>query len=130
VQAYLAYQQWVVAAAMHPKGPNTRALSALATGTAYSAALNNLNPTLVWRGSPDEPRVRVVSVQAGGTVVNLGDCAKPGTLRPYYVATGKRVPLQSNPAAPPYLTTAQVVHLHARWLVGRISTDRSTTCSP
>jgi hypothetical protein len=130
VQAYLAYQRWVVAAAMHPKAPNTHALGGLATGAAYSAALNNLNSTLVWRGSPDEPRVRAVSMQAGGTVVNLHDCAKPGTLRPYYVATGKAVPLQSNPVAPPYLTTAQVVRLHGRWLVSRATTDRSATCRP
>lgn len=128
-QVYIAYHQWVVAAAMHPKDPNVHALNGLATGSAYSAALNNLNATVIWRGSAPQSRVRLVSVQAAGAVVNLRDCTKPGTLRPYYVATGKPVPLQSNPVPPPYLTTAQVVRLHGRWLVARVSTDRTATCS-
>lgn len=130
VQVYLAYNTWVTHAAMNPTDPNVAALANLASGAAYSDALKNLNSSLVWKGIPATPRVRVTSVQFSATVVNLTDCAVPGSLLPYYVATGKAVPLQANPVPPPYLTTAQVVNVKGHWSVTQADTDRGHTCTP
>lgn len=128
MQTYLAYNAWVNHAAMNPKAPNVAGLARLASGAAYSDALKNLNSSIIWKGTPAAPRVTVVSVQFTGTVVNLSDCAAPGTLLPYYVATGERVPLQNNPVAPPYPTTAQVVMVKGRWSVTQADTDRNHSC--
>lgn len=129
VQTYLAYNTWVNHAAMNPTDPNVAGLANLASSAAYSDALKNLNSAIVWKGTPATPRVRVISVQFSDTVVNLTDCAAPGTLLPYYVATGKPVPLQTNSVPPPYATTAQVVRVKDHWSVSTASTDRGHTCS-
>ncbi|MBN9620906.1 MAG: hypothetical protein J0H43_14430 [Actinobacteria bacterium] len=128
MQAYLAYNAWVNHAAMNPKDPNVAELAHLASGAAYSDALKNLNSSIIWKGAPPTPRVTVDSVQFTGTVVNLTDCAAPGTLLPYYVATGRAVPLQKNPVAPPYPTTVQVVMVQGRWSVTNADTDRNHSC--
>lgn len=129
-QTYLAYNAWVAHAAMNPADPNLKALAGLASGSAYSDALKNLNTSIIWKGKPASPRVRVTSVQSGGAVVDLVDCALPGTLLPYYVSTGKPVPQQKNPVPPPYATSVQVVKLKDHWSVTQASTNRSKTCSP
>jgi hypothetical protein len=130
VQAYLAYEAWVTHAAMDPQSPNVPALAGLASGAAYSDALQNLNSSVVWKGTPATPRVSVVSVQFSDTVVNLSDCAGPGTLLPYYVATGKPVPLQADSVPPPYPTAVQVVVVKGAWSVTQANTDRTRTCTP
>ena len=129
MQAYLAYNTWVTHAAMNPKDPNVAELANLASGAAYSDALKNLNSSIVWKGKPATPRVRVTSVQFSDTVVSLTDCAAPGSLLPYYVATGKAVPLQANPVPPPYATTVQVVNVKGHWSVTKADTDRGHTCT-
>jgi hypothetical protein len=129
VQAYLAYNTWVNHAAMNPDDPNVAELAHLASGAAYSDSLKNLNSSIVWRGVPATPRVHVTSVQFSNTVVNLTDCAAPGSLLPYYVATGKAVPLQSNSVPPPYPTSVQVVNVKGHWSVAKADTDRSRTCT-
>jgi uncharacterized lipoprotein YbaY len=130
VQAYLAYSAWVTRAAMNPADPNVPALAGLASGAAYSDALQNLNSSVVWKGPPATPRVSVVSVQFADTLVNLTDCTGPGTLLPYYVATGKPVPLQADSVPPPYPTTVQVVLVKGAWSVFQANTDRTRTCTP
>lgn len=129
MQAYLAYNTWVTHAAMNPKDPNVEELANLASGAAYSDALKNLNSSIVWKGVPATPRVRVTSVQFSDTVVSLTDCAAPGSLLPYYVATGKAVPLQANSVPPPYATTVQVVNVKGHWSVTKADTDRGHTCT-
>lgn len=129
-QTYLAYNAWVTHALMYPNDPNVKALAGLASGSAYSEALKNLNSSVVWKGTPATPRVRVISVQYSGTVVKLVDCASPGTLLPYYVSSGKPVPLQKNPVPPPYATSVQVVKLKGHWSVTEANTDGDHTCSP
>jgi hypothetical protein len=115
---------------MRPSRTDLDALRKIATGDAYRAATENLNPAIVWRGTPSTPRAKVAKLEFDGSVATVQDCPSQGTLRPYYVETGKPVPVQSNTVPPPYGVTARVTRTSTSWLVTNVTTDTSKTCAP
>ena len=86
-----------------------------------------------FRGTPPEPRVRVVSVEPGAKpypLVMLSDCQTlTSDWNEYVTATGKRVPVASASVPPPYEITAKVVYYKGHWGLQSTTTDTSRTCT-
>lgn len=106
--------------------------------TLFDAALyNEKKAGRYYRGTPDQQRIRVVSMNMTTipkTVV-LSSCPLPASTDPsteYAVSTGKPVSATGAPAKvkPPYGHTVKVVYLTGRWLMSEFKIDATKTCTP
>jgi hypothetical protein len=86
-----------------------------------------------FRGTPDTPRIKVISTDLGAkpyATVVLSSCPTPApTWKEYVVQTGAEVPSVAEKAPPPYLATITVIYYQNHWGVQKVTNDTSRTCS-
>ncbi|MBN9618174.1 MAG: hypothetical protein J0H43_00310, partial [Actinobacteria bacterium] len=91
---------------------------------------------IAYRGTPDAPRLRVVSSSLSGSLpeVVLRDCGLASKTDPfvgYDVKTDKPLPTSTPKVAPPYAKTIKMFQPNKRqWVISSLTTDATKTCTP
>ena len=88
---------------------------------------------VVYRGTPDQPRILVSKSQLGGQLPNvtLTNCPLISTTDPptaYSIKTGAKQPVSPDDLTS-FLQTAIVVQVSGRWAVTAFATDTSKACT-
>lgn len=105
-----------------------------ALGGEQSDLINYTVNHIDWRGTPPRSRSKVTVSNFNATpypTVTIVDCPTISkTWRPYNSQTGQPLKLVTPNVAPPWATTATVVHYKTRWVVQSRRVDMTRTCKP
>jgi hypothetical protein len=110
--------------------PNTLAplVTAASLPTWRQIFTNMAQQGLAYRGTPDNPHLKVIS--ASSTAATLSSCPIADAGDPfvqYHVSTGRVV---KAPTGGPYLKAIVVVNADGHWRVSSIATDTANRCEP
>jgi hypothetical protein len=131
IAVYNAYN----AASMDPSHADLAKINTYLTGKAVALYDNSIkgmraNGT-AYRGTPANPRLRVVGSGSGATVL-LASCPLESSTDPfgqYYIATGKPVPVKKLTPPPPYRQLITVVKTAGGWKVSSFQVNTGQTCT-
>ncbi len=131
IALYNAYN----AASMDPSHAALAKINTYLTGKAVALYDNSINGMrangTAYRGTPANPRLRVVGSGSGATVL-LASCPLESSTDPfvqYYVATGKTVPVKKLTPPPPYRQLITVLKTAGGWKVSNFQVNTGQTCT-
>jgi hypothetical protein len=99
----------------------------------FSANIANQRDVgLVYKGTPDDPRVHVVAPVVSSTLVFLRSCPlidRKSPFLPYFAATGKPALPASGRTGPRWWTDITVVKVGGVWKIKTYFVDQTQPCS-
>lgn len=135
VNSYMQLDGLVNSASRDPAHADTRRFSAYAVGAGLTAVVGSIEQMkkygLAYRGTPPDPRIKVVAASAASVV--LSSCPLAAASDPfvqYVVATGRTVPIVKRTPPPPYVRALTMHFVGDRWKLASVAINGSKTCTP
>jgi hypothetical protein len=136
LEAFLAFDRAYTQAARNPTKANQAIVVSHLTSASvagFSADIANQRAGgLVYKGTPDDPRVHVVSPTASSTLVFLRSCPlvdRKSPFLPYFAATGKPALPATARSGPRRWTDITVVKVGGIWKIKTYFVDETQPCS-
>jgi hypothetical protein len=134
--AFLAFERTYAKAAQNPSPANQAAVVSDLTSPSVAGISDDLANQraggLVYKGTPDDPRVHVVTPLLSSTHVFLRSCPlvdRKSPFLPYFAATGKPAVPATARSGPRWWADITVVKVSGAWKIQEYFVDKTQPCS-